>query len=310
VAQGTVTLLVVAFVARALAHNWSDFRSMHVSLHLQVDWLAASLAATFVTYLLQVESWRRVLAGWRQSIAFRPAARAWCLANLGRYVPGKVWSVAGLVVLARQRGVEPWAAAASAVVTQALGLGTCLAAIAVTLPGRLPGLVPEGERVVIVAMVCGALIAVLTLIALHTPWAVERVGRLLGERASILRPLPVRATVVAGVLTLASWATYGVGFWCLARGLGLGTGLAVPTAIGVFALGYIAGLLALFAPGGVGVREAAFGLLLTPIMGTGPAFGLSVASRLVLTVMEAAAAGITILAARPRSGQPKEPSNA
>ena len=309
VAQGGVTILVVAFVARAVASNWDDFRSMDVSLHPRADWLTVSVAATLVTYVLQIESWRRVLAGWRQAIEFVPAARAWCLANLGRYVPGKVWSVAGLVVMARQRGVESWAAAASAVVIQAIGVGTSLAAIIMTLPGRLPGLFLGGGAVIVLALAGGAAIAGLTLFALHSHWAVGRIGRLVGERGSVLRPLPVRATVAAGVLTLASWMTYGVAFWSLARGLGLGAALTPPTAIGVFALGYIAGLLALFAPGGVGVREAAFGLLLAPVMGPGSAVGLSVASRLLLTVMEVAAAGITVLAARARSEQPKESSN-
>ncbi len=309
VAQGAVTILVVAFVARAVARNWGDIRAMDVSLRPRADWLALSVAATMVTYALQVESWRRVLAGWRQTIAFAPAARAWCLANLGRYVPGKVWSVAGLVVMARQRGVEGWAAAASAVVIQALGLGTCLAAVTMTLPGRLPGLLLGGGAVIALALAVGAVIAGVTLFALHSSWAVGRIGRIVGEQGRVLRPLPVRATVVGGLLTLASWLTYGVAFWALARGLGLGAALTPSTAIGVFALGYIAGLLALFAPGGVGVREAAFGLLLAPVMGPGPAVGLSVASRLLLTVMEVAAAGITVLVARARSGPPKESSN-
>jgi hypothetical protein len=309
VVQGAVTVLVVAFVARAVARNWDDFRSMDVTLHLRADWLVVSVASTFFTYLLQIESWRRVLAGWRQSIGFVPAARAWCLANLGRYVPGKVWSVAGLVVMARQRGVEGWAAAASAVVMQALGLGTCLAVVTMTLPGRLPGLVLGGGLVIVVALAAGALIAGLTLVALHSTWAVERVGRMVGEQGSVLRPLPIRATVAGGTLTLASWVTYGIAFWALARGMGFGAGLAVPTAIGVFALGYIAGLLALFAPGGVGVREVAFGLLLAPVIGPGPAVGLSVASRLLLTVMEVAAAGVAVLAGRVQSALPKESSN-
>jgi hypothetical protein len=309
VVQGAVTVLVVAFVARAVARNWDDFRSMNVSLHPRADWLTVSVAATLLTYVLQIESWRRVLAGWRQTIGFLPAARAWCLANLGRYVPGKVWSVAGLVVLARRHGVESWAAAGSAVVMQALGLGTCLAVVTMTLPGRLPGLVLGGGSVIVLALAGGGVIAGVTLVALHSPWAIERAGRLLGEQGSVLRPLPLRATVTGGVFTLASWVTYGVAFWSLALGLGVGADLTAPTAIGVFALGYIAGLLALFAPGGVGVREVAFGLLLAPIMGPGAAVGLSVASRLLLTVMEVAAAGITVLAARTRSGPAKESSN-
>jgi len=88
---------------------------------------------------------------------------------------------------------------------------------------------------------------------------------------------------------MLSWVTYGVAFWLLARGLGLAGALPVATAAGVFALGYILGLLALFAPGGVGVREVVIIGLLTPTLGAGGAVALSVASRALLTLCEAVA---------------------
>src|SRR5207245_8264604 len=58
----------------------------------------------------------------------------WLVVNLGRYVPGKVWSVAGLIVLAQRAGVESWAAGASAFAIQAIGLGTAVAVVAAAAP--------------------------------------------------------------------------------------------------------------------------------------------------------------------------------
>src|SRR5256885_3085424 len=89
---------------------------------------------------MQIESWRRILAGWGQRIAFGPAARTWSVANLGRYVPGKVWSVAGLVVLAQRAGVAPGPAAASAFVIQAVSLGSGVAVVAALTPHSAPPL--------------------------------------------------------------------------------------------------------------------------------------------------------------------------
>src|SRR3989454_783114 len=132
--QGLVTLAVVAFVARSIARNWTEFRSLHVTLHVAPAWIAASVLVVLVTYGMQIESWRRILAGWGQRIAFGPAARTWSLANLGRYVPGKVWSVAGLVVLAQRAGVQMAPAAASAFVSQALAVGTGAAVVAAVTP--------------------------------------------------------------------------------------------------------------------------------------------------------------------------------
>lgn len=276
--QFAVATVVAVMVWRAIARNWDEFRALHVTLAPQARWLALSVLAVFATYAMQIESWRRILAGWSQRLTYGRAARIWLLVNLGRYVPGKVWSVAGLIVLAQRAGVEAWAAAASAFAIQAVGLGTAVAVVAAATPGAESPLRLGGA----------AIVAAATITVLAWTRGGRALARLAG-RAEQFRPLPLAAVAESAGLTLASWVTYGVAFWLLARGLGLPGTLPLPTATGVFALGYILGLLALFAPGGVGVREVVFIGLLTPALGSGGAVALSVASRVLLTFCEAAA---------------------
>ena len=104
--QVVIAAVVARMVWAAIVRNWSEFRSLHVSLDIRPGWIALSVLAVFATYAIQIASWRRVLAGWDQRLAYGRAARIWLLVNLGRYVPGKVWSVAGLVVLAQRAGVD------------------------------------------------------------------------------------------------------------------------------------------------------------------------------------------------------------
>jgi len=286
VAQGGVALVVLVFVWQALARHWAELQSLEFALAWQPMALAGAVAVTFTTYALQVESWRRVLGGWEQRLPYGAAARIWCLANLGRYVPGKVWAVAGLVVLAQRAGVAPGTAAASTVVVQAVGLATAVALVAATTPAAAAPL----------QLGLAALVAAATLGLLASPRAAERVTKLL-RLSTPWRPLPLPSVLQASMFTLGGWITHGSAFWMLAQGLGV-TGLAWPTAAGVFALGYILGLLALFAPGGIGVREAALVALLTPSIGAGAAVALSVASRILLTVTEAAAVLVVLLAER------------
>jgi len=278
--QLAVALVVTAMVARAVADNWDRFRSLSLTLDLHVGWLLLSFACIAVVSALQIESWRRILAGWGQTLPFARGARIWFLANLGRYVPGKVWSVAGMVVLAREDGVQPWAAAASAVAVQALGLGTAAAIVAatITIRGSDSGL----------GIALAAAFSVATIAVLGWSGGLRRLSRLAGSTTE-WTALPLRTVLMSAVLTAASWVAYGVAFWLLALGLGLPGTLGVGTATGVFALGYVLGLLALFAPGGIGVREVLFIGLLTPFVGSGGAIALSVASRLQLTLTEAAA---------------------
>ena len=91
-------------------------------------------------------------------------------------------------------------------------------------------------------------------------------------------------------VTVLSWIAYGVAFWLLAHGVIGEPALSVRLAIGVFAGGYVVGLLAVFAPGGIGVREFVYIAALTPSLGVGGAIVVSVASRLLLTATEIIAA--------------------
>ena len=61
-------LLVLALIARSIARNWAAFQSVHVTLDLNVAWLAASVGVVFLTYAIQIESWRQMLRGWEQQL--------------------------------------------------------------------------------------------------------------------------------------------------------------------------------------------------------------------------------------------------
>src|SRR5213592_2264381 len=227
-AQLVIAGVVVAMVWRTFAANWREFTSLHVALAPKPGWIALSVLAVLATYAIQIESWRRILAGWGQRLAYGRAARIWLLVNLGRYIPGKVWSVAGLIVLAQRAGVESWAAGASAFAIQAIGLGTAVAVVAAAAPS-----VESPLRLVAAALVAVATIGVLA-------W--ERGARALAGlvgRADQFRRLPLAAVAEGAGLTLASWLTYGLAFWLLGRGLGLPGALPLAVATGAFALGYI-----------------------------------------------------------------------
>ena len=285
--QGAVTVLVVAFAAKVLTRNWSELRGLDVVVRIRPGWLLLSAGAVAVAYIVQIESWRRILAGWSQPLAFATAARIWCVANLARYVPGKVWSIAGLVVLAQRAGVPAGVTTASSVAIQALGLGSGVVVAVASVPRSVPAL----------GLAAAAAIAVLTTLVLVWEAPVRWLARLLGSTYP-LRTLPWRAAAAAGTFTTVGWVTYGVAFWLLAHGLlaipAPPLGLPVVAAVGVFALGYILGWVALLAPGGLGVRELALVGLLTPFLGGGDALAVTLASRVLLTLTELGAALITM----------------
>ena len=96
--QAAVALVVVVLVARTVQRNWAEFRAVDVSIHPDPGWLALAALMVFVAYAFYIEAWRRLLAGWGQRIRYVAAARVWTVANLGRYLPGKIWSVCAVTL--------------------------------------------------------------------------------------------------------------------------------------------------------------------------------------------------------------------
>ena len=90
----------------------------------------------------------------------------------------------------------------------------------------------------------------------------------------------------AGALA-AVWIGYGLGLWCLLKGLApIGPGPL--TATGVFAASYVAGYLVLVSPGGLLAREGAMAALFVALgdYPVGVATALAIAARLWVTAAE------------------------
>jgi uncharacterized membrane protein YbhN (UPF0104 family) len=282
VAQGAVGLAIIVFAGRALARNWDQLRSQPLEWQLQPGWLLLSLLIVWLTYALLILAWRTVLSSWGQRLDGWSAARIWIVSSLGKYLPGKVWAVAGMALLSQRAGVAPWAAAGAAVVMQVLSIGTGAAVAGLTGVHVLEA-AHEGAGTVLVMLVVGAILGVGLLL---WPPILRRVMRAATPNIAAERSPTVKSIIIGIAANLVAWVGYGLALWLLARGLLPTSGLGLRLAIAVFTASYLAGFLALFAPGGIGVREGLFILMLQGPLGIGVATALALASRLLLTVAE------------------------
>src|SRR5207245_1830584 len=84
----------------------------------QLAWAPILLSGVlvFAAYALLIQTWRVMLASWDKPLSFGSATRIWFVSNLGKYLPGKVWQIAALSVLAQQEGVSAVAATGSALI--------------------------------------------------------------------------------------------------------------------------------------------------------------------------------------------------
>jgi hypothetical protein len=299
---------VIAYAAATLAEEWEG--TAHRLAGLRADWraIAAASAAVLGAYTVLVQTWRVMLHAWNATLSFGAAARIWFVSNLGRYIPGKIWQIAAMSVMAKRRGVSPVAATGSSLVVNLASVASGFALVLLTGAGVLRFAVPDGAAG-LAGVVSGPVLAMLLLaIALGgliaLPYALPLLARTMTRitgRELELPAVPPRAIWVATAGTAGAWLLYGVAFALFSRALlpaaGPLTAGDLFAYVAVYTSSYLVGYLALFAPGGIGVRESMLLVAMPPLgLATAPeALVIALASRLWLIVLEVAP-GLVLLA--------------
>jgi glycosyltransferase 2 family protein len=302
IGQPVLLVLTLFYVARGLYLRWDDVQQAARTSDAEWGWIALSAAIVLATYAMLVESWRLIIRSSGASLRYGAAVQIWTAANLGRYLPGKVWSVGALGVLAQREGVPGWTAAGAALIGTVLNLGAGFGIAILAATGSLDAM-PGYLRV---GAIVGSVLFVLGMMAL--PWLMPLLVALLTRLRRTDTPVtlpPVSVIWIVAIVNACAWLLYGIAFAFFARGATPGVVGTPMLFVAVFTASYLAGYLALFAPAGIGVREAALvGLLLAFDMATvGEANLLSLMSRLWLTVLEIVPGliGLLLLAVRARA---------
>jgi uncharacterized membrane protein YbhN (UPF0104 family) len=303
IGQALLAIALVGFAAWYLWRQWRDASAAHLSLSMNALWLAVASAIVLATYALLVEAWRRVLARYGHTVAYRDAARVWFVSNLGKYVPGKVWQVTAMTTMLAALDVPITAAAgASAVIT-----------IANVVAGFALLLVAGGQSLHVVSDKAESAVIISTLILLAALLVAPFTMRVISSAASRLlrREVVIRMPLGAAWISLAgclvAWLLYGSAFQLLVIAiLGRASGVWL-SYVAAYTLSYLVGYLVLAAPGGLGPREATLSFLLVSLRLATPAEAavISIASRLWLTVLEVVPGiAFVLVRRRPWAGPP------
>jgi len=275
-------------ITKQITPHWPDIRAR------QFAWQAGPLVLGSLivlgTLTVLVGAWTASLRWCAALITALDAAKVWFTANLARFLPGGVWQFASLALMASRYGVSTAAATATVLLEQIVLLITGLAVVAVFTPAVLHAAWWQGALVV-------AIILGIVILALPRPGG--RLGRWLERYVPSLKQvwsqLGARHLLLFIVILIVPWLMYGTAFRLLAIGLLGSVAGSWGFYIAAFTGSYLAGVIAVFAPAGLFVREAALIGVLTPVIGGGDAAILAVASRIWLTALEIVA-GITVLA--------------
>lgn len=278
-----VAVLTLAAVVYAVVRNWAD-----VSVHLgKISWgtfLLSTLAAALGTWLTML-GWKALLRDLGSDLRTAPASGVYYVGQLGKYLPGSLWSVLVQADMASRLGVPRRRTA----VTGLLALGFAL------LTGLLVGL-PSATYLVRSpsggfpwwTLVAVPVVAVLLMPAL--------LNRLIGLLLRVLRRDPLehdlsaRAILTAFTTYVAVWLAFGVHTLLLSRAVAPSSGHLTTASLTGYALSVSLGMLLVVLPAGLGAREGVLTLILSVVMPTPAAAAVAIVSRFIVTIVDVLAA--------------------
>lgn len=243
-------------------YRWGD-RLPDLLTQMQPGWTLAALGTTLLAALVYTYVQHTIFRRLDAPVSYGTTFRIITIAQLGKYLPGKVIFFGNYYLLARTAGISNLQVGTSFVVSMALWMLTaCLCALPVL------SLVDPALKYTILLVP----VVVLLLINPRVMSWFLRLGQWVGGQTQGQRlPLPEGLSVSfylrVALLNMLNWALAGLGAWFCLRAFGL-VGLGIlPLALAALALGTVAGFVAIFAPAGLGIREGLGALILAPVVG-------------------------------------------
>jgi hypothetical protein len=273
-----VGLVVLGLGTWLVARSTADLRVTVSDLGITAVVVGGVLALVGTVLIGAV--WLILLRGLGVTAPPTEAARVFFVSQLGKYVPGSVWpALAQMEFGQRWRAPRRTMLAANALMIALLtasGLVTGAALLAWSSNGGL-------------GKFWWMLLLLPPLLVLLHPRAIPKVLDWLFKRIG-REPLNARVStgsmVAATALSFAVWLVMGLHVMTFVSALGPSGPVVACAAIGGMGMAWAAGLIAVPAPAGAGVRDAVLVATFAPLIGTTSAFAIALASRLLLLVAD------------------------
>ena len=278
-----LSLLVVGlaflFMGRSLYKNWRQVSQYFTTLHFKWALLPIPFLLYAFSFLIMAYAWKEVLVVMGEKIRLGRASWVVIYSQFGKYLPGKVWAVMGRVYLAREDGIEERHSAVSVIIETVYLFLTSLVLFAVSLLFY--------ESLPAKAYWLLAFIPVV-LVWVYPPWFNRMVNFLLKRLSQ--KPVAFNPTLGQAcklmLIYAACWIVQGLGLYVLTLSFYPLPLRTLPIFPGAYSVSWILGILVLIAPGGLGVREGVFALLLNPVIPGALNVVASLLSRIWITVSE------------------------
>jgi uncharacterized membrane protein YbhN (UPF0104 family) len=277
-----VGFLAVVLVLLAFALDRQAGTLWHEIQRLSVPVVVLAFVLCLCGLIGSLLVWREMLADLGSRLSVPDAWRIMFIGQLGKYVPGSIWPVLAQSELGADHGVPRSRSALSVLLSYAVMTLSGAVVAMVTLPFATANSVAQYFWIIFLVPVA---------IVLLSPPVLNRLLRFVlrvSRQPGLEQSVSFKGLGRTMVWAVAGWTFNGAMIYVLMRQLAGHQQGTLLVSIGAYALSWVVGFVAVFAPAGAGVREAVMVAVLSTR--TTPATALTVAlvSRALGVVADAA----------------------
>jgi uncharacterized membrane protein YbhN (UPF0104 family) len=275
-----LTLIILAFAIYYFIHNWKSVSAVH--WWENPGFLSIHIFFLVLTFIFFVIGWRELLRITGNRVGIRVAGFTWLAPNIGKYIPGKVFMVAGRIALLNRLGLRKG-------ITVGNFIWENVILILAAMPFSLFVLLNYASAFpyeIITSTIC--LLILVLLIALN-PTVIQRaVNFLLNifKKPPLTLALKRQAILYLFVLYVIAWIFYGLSGITLAYALGIEDKVPPALLFNVCIFSWLVGFISVITPGGLGIREGVLILMMNPYIPMSELMVFALLARMTWTITE------------------------
>jgi len=281
--------------------NWIEVKEARFTVR-PFPLLLSTLIFTF-SYCIQTWAWYLITLKLGIAISLSETLWSWFYSQLGKYLPGKVWLFLSRFYFYESKGKSK----------KAISIALYLEAVTAIMAAGLIFLAALALFKDVRPFFSGnqfgwlSLIFILAFVSIHPRifqkilnWVLIKFKR---EPLSLSISYPDILWILS--VHISAWVIGGIGFYLFIDSVYPISSETILFVTGALAFSSILGLVAIFAPSGLGVREGALVYLLSFLMPEGVAVIISVLTRIWVTLIEIGLIGVIYLSGRFHKGSEK-----
>ncbi len=290
-----IAFAIFVFLGKMVWGNWNQVKDVPFTLQ-PFPFILSTLIFAF-SYSIQVWAWYLITLKLGIAVSFPETVKSWFYSQLGKYLPGKVWLLLSRFFYYESKGMSRKRISVAlylemAAVIVAAGLIFLAALILFKEMGPFYSGGPFW---------CLALAFILSaFIFLHPKVLQGILNWILAQfkKEPILLSISYSNIVWILFVCIVAWMIGGIGFYLFVDSVYPVAPQFILFLTGALAISSTLGIIAVFAPSGLGVREGALVYLLSFMMATPVAVIISILTRIWMTLIEIGLIGMVYLLSR------------